>query len=241
MTDTFKAVTWNVFYGTERDELEPILAAQRKRGVSLFLIQEASKKFWPDLVRDAGLRFAFHKPQYLIAWDPEPWVGVAEEGVRLSETAYFRKDGKTPVWSDAATATLCDREGRSLLTASYHTPAHVQYRESERPARRYQSFVESMRKLGAMADDFEGTAVLFGGDDNWDEDTGLQTEHTKPVFLGEDTGLRQIAAPAGTHGKRQIDDFRIKRGGRLRPTKGSGWVADGGGDHKLHGREFRWR
>lgn len=240
MTATFKAVTWNVYFGTETKVLAPILAAQRKRGVGLFLMQEAGGDDITGMLEAAGLQSFTAPRQYVIAWDPDEWVRVAAGKVRLSAQPYWAQGGGNEQYSDAARAILCDREGRSLEAVSYHTPAHVQVPAGERPERRYKAMVESFRTLGHMADDSECRGFLAGGDDNWDENTGVQTADVKTVMLGSETGLRQIQAPAGTHGKRQIDDFRIKVGGGIKPV-GEGWVAAGGGDHKLHGREFAWR
>lgn len=246
MSDTFKAITWNVYHGTAVKELEPILKRQLKKGVSLLLMQEAGGRDITGMLRDNGLKSFTAPRQYVVAWDPELWVKAHAEKVRLSDQPYYAKGGDKEQYSDAARVILCDREGRSLETVSYHTPAGVQKQEKNRPERRYIALVESMQTLGHMADDFPGTAVLYGGDDNWDENTGLQTPDVKPYLLGEATGLRQLQAPGATHGRnaprrgRQIDDFRIKRGGGIRPV-GKGWTADGGGDHRIHGREFRWR
>jgi hypothetical protein len=241
-TDTFKAVTWNVYFGTKVDELAPIMAAQLKRGVSLFLLQEAGGPDIAKLCKDRGLETFLHPRQYRVAWDPTVWVEIATQGLRLSDQPYYAK-GKpdNEQWSDAAQVILCDKVGRSLTAISYHTPAHVQVPEAARPERRYDAMLESFLTLGDLAEEAETTGWLSGGDDNWDETTGLQTEAVRRILLGSATGLRQVQSPPGTatHGRvRQIDDFRIPRGGRLRP--GDGWVADGGGDHKLHGREFRW-
>ncbi len=241
MPDNFRAVTWNVYFGTDTKVLEPILTAQLKKRVSLFLMQEAGGADITKMLKDNGLKTFVADPQYRIAWNPDVWVGVDFEKVRLSSTNYFQKDGKTPEYSDSARGILSDKQGRTLDVVSYHTPAHVQYKEENRPPRRYQAMVESFIKLGHMADDSECRGFLAGGDDNWDENTGIQTDETKPIFLGGATGLRQLQAPSATHGKaRQIDDFRIKRGGGIKPID-KGWVAAGGGDHKLHGRTFAWR
>jgi hypothetical protein len=239
----FRAVTWNVYAPTPVAKLGPILRDQLAEGVTVLLMNEAGGGDISRMLREAGLQSYAHG-QWRVAWDPDVWVKIATRSVRLSDTHYFGRDGRTRKFNDAAEAILCDRAGRSLTAVSYHTAAHVQTREDNRPARRYRAMVESFRELGDMAEDSLTTGWLAGGDDNWDESKGLQTSDTVPVFLGADTGLRQVPSPTGTstHGKvkggRRIDDFRIIRGGRLRP--GRGWVADGGGDHRLHGRVFRW-
>ncbi len=241
MSDKFKAVTWNVYAGTPVRELRPILRNLREKKVSLYLMQEArdDKREIDEWLRAEGLETVNYK-QYRLAWDPNVWVKVWAEGVRLSKTHFFAKDGDTPVHSEGARAILCDRWGRSLDTISYHTPAHVQGAEKKSDVpRRYLALVETMVELGDLADDSEARAVLYGGDDNWDEDTGFQTADL-PTLLGRTTGLRQVQAGKPTHGSREIDDFRILRGGGIRPV-GESWVQGGGGDHKVHGREFQWR
>lgn len=240
--DTFRAVTWNVYAGTPAKELQPIMARQRSHGVSLFLMQEAGGDDLTDLCQDNGLDTFIQYPQCRIAWDRDQWVLVRTRGVRLAEQPWFHKGGEVAVYSDAAEVILCDLAGRSLTVVSYHTPSHVQVPEKERPARRYAAMLESFATLGGMADDALTTGWLAGGDDNWDETTGLQTSDAQRVMLSSAaTGLRQVQSPTGTttHGKRQIDDFRVPVGGKLRV--GEGWVSKGGGDHKLHGREFAWR
>ena len=68
---------------------------------------------------------------------------------------------------------------------------------------------------------------LAGGDDNWDENTGLQTADTKPVFLGEATGLRQIQAPGATHGSESSGRRRpIGAGKRSMRCASSIWIKD---------------
>lgn len=234
----FKAATWNVYHGTPRKEAEPILTGLLEDNVSIILGQEFSDPQLRDMLRDAGLRLSFHPRQYLVAWNPDLWVGVAKEGVRLGSTAYYRKGGDNRQWSEAASAILCDRVGRSLDVLSYHTPAGVQRGgPSAAVPRRVQALRESMATLGERAKAAQTRAVLYGGDDNVDEDYGAGWA----FMLRAATGLRQVQAPASTHGSRkpgkgrQIDDFRVK-GLKV----GHGSVREGGGDHRIHVRTFRW-
>ena len=238
MSDSFKAVTWNVYAPTPATVLAPILRQQLKKGVSIFLMQEAGSADITKMLRDAGLKTYSHS-QWRIAWDPKVWTAVNRKALRLSQTSYYSKTVKHDVYSEAVEVILCDALGRSLDVISYHTPAHIQVSEATRPANRYQAAVESFRTLAALAKASQCRAVLFGGDDNVDENHGVGSGTSLwSAWLRPATGLIQVQAPAGTHGKRKIDDFRI-----LPKTLvvGSGWVDFGGGDHRIHGREFTWK
>lgn len=239
----FAAVTWNVYFGTPTKVLRPILEEQRQLGVSVLLMQEAGGSDLDVMLRDAGMGTHLASPQYRVAWDPAVWVPVLETDVRLSDTGWFAVGGKTPIYSDAARVILCDRHGRSLDVVSYHTGAGIQPSAGKAAERRYRALVESLVTLGEIAELSEARAVLFGGDDNWDEDQGPQTADL-PLMMGQTNGLRLLQADAPTLGHpvrgREVDDFRIKRGGGIRPV-GAPWTAPGGGDHRLHGRVFGWR
>jgi hypothetical protein len=244
MTRTFKAVTWNIFVGTAVAELDPIMKRQLKLGVSVLGMQEAGGKDIDDLCKRNGLRTFLYRPsseqtnQWRIAWDPEVWVKVDVGGEQMSETHWFQKQHTVPIYSYMATAILCDKRGKSLYFGSYHWPAHIQ--PTDRKPARYDAAVETAKKMGKLAAASECAATLFVGDSNWDTDTGPQTADTIPYFKGLQTGLREIKAPAATHGKRQIDNMYTIRGGAIRHVKDGAWVAPGGGDHKVHGREFEW-
>jgi len=235
--DTFKAVTWNVYHGTETKELEPIAANLQRKGVSLFLMQEAGGQDITKMLRGLGLQTFLHPRQYRVAWDPESWTELGSEGVELSDQPYWAKGGGNVQKSEAARTILGDQLGRTLDVVSYHTPAHIQVRDF--PERRYIATLESLATLAEMAEESHATAFLGGGDLNWDPDEGIQREAmTAAIKLG---GLRLIQAPDATHGKRrEIDHFHLVRGGKLRQVKGQGWVQDGGGDHRVHGQAFRW-
>ena len=241
MADTFKAAVWNVYHGTPTDDLAAPLLRQMRKGVGLFFMSEAGGRDITAMLHHHQLQ-TYVYDQYRLAWDPGEWLSVIDFDLRLSPTAYYAKGEREPQYADAVRVILSDYEGRTLDAISYHSPAHIQ--NDNPPERRYQAFVESMRSLGRLAEHSECRGWLAAGDDNWDEDTGKQTVHTKPLFLGEAIGLRQLQAGAPTFGRREIDDFRIKRGGGIKPVSGVVWVDEGGGAekpaHKIHGREFRW-
>lgn len=237
---SFKAVTWNVFNGAVRATVEPILDAQVALGVSLLLGQEAKAAWWPELLASRGFKVV-NLNQCLVAWRTDTWTRVAGGAVNLATTPWFAKGFNTPRLNESCWAYLCDDKGRSVDALSYHTAPAVQVAESIRPERRFVSTIESFAYLGQRAHDAETTAVLYGGDDNVDEQLGEGSDVGlwSPLLAGA-TGLRQVQAPEPTHGKRRrIDDFRVTRRGRLQV--GDGWVFDGGADHRGHGREFFWR
>jgi hypothetical protein len=226
---TFRAATWNVYHGTKPSELAPLLAAQQGRGVSIFLFQELSQAGVRDMVVGAGLHLVFQPRQYGIAYNPDVWTELASGGIRLSDTAYYAKGGDNKQYSDAVWAILGDHAGRTLTALSYHTPAHVQV--ADPPQRRLQATRESMATLRRVARTAHTDACLFGGDDNVDEARGFRDRFR--FMLGGP--LKQVRAPAPTHGRRRIDDFRTTG---LRALEGS--VSPGGGDHRIHTRLFRW-
>ena len=91
---------------------------------------------------------------------------------------------------------------------------------------------ESMRVLAARAKASDADALLYGGDDNIDEDRGSGWGFMRRWA----TGLRLVRPPGVTHGSRTIDNFRVKglKPLRLRtiPTPG---------DHRAVVGEFRFR
>lgn len=231
---TFVAATWNVFHGTQVNELRPILKALLDRDqVTLILAQEASDRNVRQMFEDQGLEIAYHPPQYVIARVPAVWAAKTPgRGVVLSQTGFLSARG-TLRHSEAVVQQLIHREtGRVLRAMSYHTPAHVQIREPA-PAR-VRAAIESAQKWRRMADRAETNAILFGGDDNVDED-GAFMDRLK-WFRDRYTGLRQVQSPDPTHGRRRIDDFRIRG---LIPLEGK--TRFGGGDHKIHVRKFGWK
>jgi hypothetical protein len=226
---TFRAATWNVYHGTHPDVLEPLLANQLANGVSIILFQELAQVGVRDLVRAAGLRLVYQPRQYGIAYHPDVWTALASGGIRLSDTAYYAKGGNREQYADAAWAILGDRAGRTLTALSYHTPAHVQV--ANPPPRRIEATRESMATLRRVARTTKADACLFGGDDNVDEYRAFR-DRFRFMLRGQ---LKQVRAPEPTFGRRRIDDFRITG---LVPLEGS--VSPGGGDHRIHTRQFRW-
>lgn len=252
----FRSAVWNLYGGTPIERSRPALKETIDWGCTLWICCEARGGDRNRLFRSEGLETVAHD-QVRIAWDPDRWSFDGQEwGGKISEQHYYRKDGKTPVWSLGQFATLTDLASGDLKlkleVGSYHTPAGVQSPASDRPKRRYQSFIESLLFLAARAQETKADGFLSGGDDNWDEDgrnnkgDGVQTPDTEPIMLGQATGLRQLQAGKPTFGRREIDDYRILRlskGGHVSPT-GKISVIDGRGAepirHKIHMREWRW-
>lgn len=231
MAYDFKAATWNVYHGTDLNVIEGYLRRLLAGGVSVFLLQEASQRGIEDLLDRLGLDHIAYD-QYVVAWRSDTWVEIRAEHLRLSPTAYFRKGRRKPIYTEAASAILSDRDGRTLTALTYHTPPHVQVKNP--PARRIRALREAMGTMKALADAAKTHAVLFGGDDNVDE--GRAFSYFFRFMLKPVTGLRQVQAPRPTHGRRRIDDFRV-RGLRV----GDGSVVPNPSDHHIHIRAFRWR
>ena len=235
-SDGFKAVTWNVYYGTPVSRLRPILDRLVKDGVSVFLMQEMSNPDARRMLEDQGLAYHYVGYQWVVAWNPEVWTASDLSAPRLSSTSFTRLDGSGPIYVDSALGTLRDGAGRTLDVMSYHLPPNVQVRNPERNRLRIdrQAAATWRRLVDATTSD----AVLFGGDDNVDESSGYRSEGAFWDFLRRPaTGLRLVQAPSGTIGRhRRIDDFRVRG---LRP--GAGYTGDGGGDHQFFVSRFTWR
>lgn len=234
--DRFKAVTWNVYYGTPVAELQPILRRLLRDDVSLFLMQEMSNPDARRMLEEHGLAVHYVAYQWVVAWNPNVWRARDTWGERLSPTSFVREDGRGPIYVDSALAVLEDHAGRTLEVMSYHLPPNVQVAHPQRERLRiHRQSAATWRRLveGSTSD-----AILFGGDDNVDENDGYRSDsafwdHMRRAY----TGLRQVVAPTGTIGRhRRIDDFRIRG---LRP--GAGWTGRGGGDHKYFASTFTWR
>lgn len=234
---TFKAATWNVFYGTKAPELRPHLRRMREDGVTLFLLQELSTPEVREMIREEGLRLAFAPRQYGVAWDPEVWEQVGEpEAPVLSPTTYYTTGGH-PMPSRAVRVVLRHRpSGKTIDALSYHTPSSVQTPAgpSDDVPRRVQALRESVATLKRLADENRADAVLYGGDDNVDERRGDRSAWD--FMRRAATGLRQVIFPAGTHHARAIDDFRV-RGLRV----GDGYDVPNPSDHDAHVRVFTFR
>lgn len=235
-TDVFKAVTWNVYYGTPVAELRPILRALRADGVSLFLMQEMSNPDARRMLEQEGLEVHYVGYQWVVAWDPAVWTASDLWAERLSPTSFTRLDGTGPIFADSAVGVLEDRAGRTVQVMSYHLPPNVQVRRPE--PNRLRIDREAAATWRRLVDASTADAVLFGGDDNVDEVNGYLSDGDYWDFLRRRaTGLRQVQAPTGTTGpNRRIDDFRVRG---LFPE--TGYTGDGGGDHKFFVSSFSWR
>jgi hypothetical protein len=232
----FKAVTWNVYYGTPVTRLRPILQRLIADGVSVFLMQEMSNPAARRMVEEEGLELHYVGYQWLVAWDPDVWTAAQTGALRLSSSSFRRLDGTGPVFADSALATLRDAAGRTLDVMSYHLPPNVQQPNPERERLRIDR--DAAATWRRLVDTSTADAVLFGGDDNVDESSGYRSDTDFWDFLRRPaTGLSLVQAPDGTIGRyRRIDDFRVRG---LQPA--GGYTADGGGDHKLFVSSFRWR
>lgn len=224
--DTFKAATWNVFHGTDLEDVEGTVRKILASGVSVILLQEATQDGLAESLEALGLG-VISSGELTVAYHPAVWTGISGGGVRLSEEGFFRPGSDREVFPSGAWAILSDAAGRTVTALSYHLPSHVQVAHA--PARRLSALRASMKTLGTLAGAVHTNAVLFGGDDNVDESAAFR------FMRRVATGLRQIQAPKGTHGKRRIDDFRVKG---LRA--GSGHVLETASDHKAHIRSFTW-
>lgn len=233
MADDFTAATWNVYHGTSMETLRPILKGLRNKGVSLFLIQEGQNPGLRMLLAKHGLVAVRGGFECIVAYDPEVWELRKARVVRLSPTTYFRKSGRAVPFMESPLVVLEHRAtGKRIKALSYHTPSAVQ--RGGRPNRKVKArlrVTENAMRLFKRLSGRSRKALLFGGDDNWDERHGRW-----PVMSRRFTGLRVVQAPDATHGKRRIDDFRIK-GLKLGRSK---WTERGGGDHRVHVRSFNF-
>lgn len=243
----FKAVTWNVYAGSKPDALEPHLIREMNIGVSLFFMQEAGARGITPMLERHGLETYVHG-QWRLAWDPEVWPRLLESGhARLSDAEFFSPHRKTWGPTECAMVTLEHRSGKTLEALSYHTPSHVQVRGSDGKLTNRQKVTwQAHVRIGEIAKASKADGFLAAGDDNFDEDSGWLKPMAlvREILLGRKTGLLQLQAGQPTFGKREIDDFRILRGGNLRPI-GDPWVHEGGGEekpnHEQHGRKFGWK
>lgn len=226
----FTAATWNVFHGTKIDVLRPKVARLKRLGVSLIYVQEATRESHEALFAEFGFEVIRGGWECLIAFDPEVWELRRHRTVRLSPTTYFRKTGRAVPYMEAPLVTLRHRAtGKRLKALSYHTPSAVQ--RGGKPNRKVKARLRVTENAMTLFRDLNSrfrASACFAGDDNWDERLG----HWR-VMGKRFTGLRVVQAPAGTHGKRRIDDFRVRD---LTPRSGITLV--GGGDHKIHVRSF---
>lgn len=229
----FKAVTWNVYMGTQVKVLRPIAKKLVTDNVSLFLMQEAGGSDITEMLKDLGLE-TFVYEQWRLAWNPKIWDASNVHPRRLSDVVVDAKDPNAMGW--CAIGKFTHKPSKLDLKAlSYHTPSHVQRPEwNENAPNRWRSLQEQMEAMVRLARGSRIKYHLYGGDDNVDEDDGKAPRWN---FMLRTDPLRQIQAPKPTHaGGRQIDDFRVAG----LKTVGPGSVRVGGGDHKLFIQEFEF-
>lgn len=239
-TDRFRALTWNVLHSIPVNQLAPALDREIRNGVSIGLLQEARGKKYAELLESRGYKITRTGGPRRVFWDPTIWTRVGKaRKVTLSTTRWYQKGSTKPVPNEAVIVTLRDQRNRTVEVLSYHLPAGTQ--PATAPQRRTKALKESMRTLAQLAKASKADAILFGGDDNIDEFKGNGSKNgTWKFMLGPATNLRQIRSPKPTHkGGRRIDDFRIKRRGKLKV--GKGFTTSAPGDHKIHSRVFIWR
>lgn len=228
--DKFSAATWNVLYTVPVTTLEPVLRRMvSQRGVDVLYMQEAGGADLGKMLEDNGFNHC-SIGQCRVAWGSR-FVALHCIPVTLSATPWFSSRGEPKRPTDMPLVVLGDQYGRTLTAGSYHTPPHVQIGgDPDTGSRRVKNTEESMRSLRDLNSRAVTDAVAFAGDDNFDEALGRWSIMLRPF-----TGLRLHRPPQPTHGKRSIDDFRT-RGLRT----GASAVFPGGGDHRIHWREFWW-
>jgi len=231
----FKAVTWNPHHKTTLPNLERIATDLLNRNVRIGLMQEATRPGLPKMLRGLGLGAFKVGPEYLVWWDKEAFTRIAAEAVDLSPTEYSINGGGKRR-QRAAAVLLADNAGRTVEALSYHFPSMVQRGgpNAEVP-NRVKALREATEALAVRARKSEAHACLYGGDDNVDVRNGNGWDFMrKPA-----TGLELVQAPRPTHGHaktgRKIDNFRVSG-----LAVGNGNVLPGGGDHRIHLRNFRW-
>lgn len=245
---TFPVVTLNVFSGTPVKTLEPVLKKQRdQHNPWAWLMQEAQGRDITTMMNDLGYA-TVSDGQFRLAWlplNPHTRIGFQMlwwDRVHLSDTPYFAKGDRDPIYSDGLHFVMADGYGRTVEGVNFHTPPFVQQPDSASTLRRRKIAFESFATMGQIEDDSVATGFLAGGDMNIDPDTGRGAgdDTWDPIKVAA-TGLRIVQAPAPTHDKRSIDNFLTVPKGALRPTK-QAWVFDvpDPGDHNGHGRIFRW-
>lgn len=223
-----RAMTWNVHHGSTFEDLAPDVERFFKLGTQVFLLQEmkrhkgAVRAF--RQVPQLGIRWV--APEFAIAWDKRRFRYVRHRRVEMSQKEYWSK-------SRSIIVVLWDKqEKRQVKCMSYHPPAHVQRKNhwkwpNVRPALR-----DTDRTWDRIARNSR-IPCLFGGDDNVDEFRGI----TKP-FKFMLHGMLQVRANKPTHGKRRIDDFRVKG---LKPIWRSRRVFNTKSDHHAFMCDFKYR
>jgi hypothetical protein len=229
MSATFTAATWNVNHASTGSSLVQPIKRFKGLGVDVYLLQEVKKaKGAVRAFKVAGLGIVHAEPEFAVAWNQERFEYVRHREVILSDENYWKTENR------ALIVVLRDRlTGRLVKCMSYHTPAHVQ-------APRHVTFPKVSKVVREAAATWRRIArhsrpvCLFGGDDNIDELRGWSPVGGWDFMLNGP--LEQVRAPAGTHGPRKIDDFRVRD---LKPV-GRGSVHETGSDHRAHVRQFRY-
>lgn len=228
----FKAVTWNVYYGSTVKVLEPVLKRLLKAGVSMFLMQEAGGDDITNMLERNGLK-TYVFGQYRLAWDPKVWEAERTWYHELSDVVTHTTKGDAQVPLGAAIGRFKQvATGAKLKALSYHLPPHTQNPEwNKKTPNRWTALHEGVLELVNVAWRSRTKHMLFGGDDNVDEAEG--NKNGRWDFMLNTAPLNLVRAPKPTHGNRRIDDFRVTG-----LKSGKGRVFKGGGDHGAYVREF---
>lgn len=226
---TFKAVVWNVNHGSDGPSLVQPIKRFKALGVHVYIVQELKRaKGGVKVFKALGLGIVHAEPEFAVAWDQERFEYVRHREIVLSDENYWKTENK------ALIVVLRDRlTGRLVKCMSYHTPAHVQVPKHvtfPKVSRVLREAAATWRRIGRRS----RPACLFAGDDNVDEHKGWSPAGGWDFMLNGP--LEQVRAPAPTHGRRRIDDFRVRG---LKPV-GRGSVHETGSDHRAHVRTFRY-
>lgn len=229
MNTFFVAATWNVHHSSTGASLIQDIKRFQAMGVDVYLIQELKKaKGGVKAFKALGLGIVHIEPEFAVAWDKARFDYVRHREIVLSDEDYWKSENK------ALIVVLRDRaNGRLVKCMSYHTPAHVQVPKHvtfPKVSRVLREAAATWRRVARRAN----TACLFAGDDNVDELRGWSPAGGWDFMLNGP--LEQVRAPKPTHGKRRIDDFRVRG---LKPV-GRGSVHETGSDHRAHVRTFRY-
>ena len=227
---TFTAAVWNVHHSNGAAQLLPYAKKMRARGVDILILQEVKKaKNAPMAFRAAGYQIVHLEPEYAVAWDKDRFDYMRHRSVILSDFDYWKSD------NNALIVVLRDRlTGRLVKVMSYHTPAHVQVPRHPSFPKVSRVLREAAAKWTRIARRTPRAACLFAGDDNVDELKGWSPAGGWDFMLNGP--LKQVRAPEPTHGKRRIDDFRVRD---LEPV-GHGEVHPVGSDHRAFVQTFRY-
>lgn len=230
MSATFVACSWNVHHSTTGSQLVQPIKRFEQLGVDVMLVQEL-KRNKGGVKAFKALRWGIvhAEPEFAVAWNKARFEYVRHREVVLSDEDYWKGENK------ALIVVLRDRtNGRLVKCMSYHTPAHVQAPRHVTNAKVLRVLREAADKWRRVARRTPRAACLFAGDDNVDELKGWSPAGGWDFMLNGP--LTQVRAPEPTHGRRRIDDFRVRD---LEPV-GRGSVHATGSDHRAHVRRFRY-